>query len=190
MSIAWSTVENAIVSWVRAGSGLAAGKVYWTQQEGARPAGASIALRLGGFRPAGRDWFSIEELPELEQAPGADHRMLVRGARRAVLTMQAFPAASPASGAQASPSSAVAMLAAVVSARHLPTRIALLSAAKVGVLSFGSIQSVDGILGASFESRAVLEVQLAFAAEVSELGTTIETVEITNEMTGDEFVVP
>lgn len=190
MSIAWSTVEDAIVAWVRAGSGLAAGKVYWSQQEGARPAGASIALRLGGFRPVGKDWLTIEALPELEQEPGADYRFLLRGARRAVLTMQAFPTPPPATGAQPSPSSAVAMLAGVASNRYLPSRATLLSAAKVGVLSFGPIQSVDGIIGASFESRAVLEVQLAFAAEVSELGTTIETVEITNETTGDEIVVP
>ena len=56
-AIQWSTVEDAIWSWIVAGSGLAGDHVTWAQQTSPRPAGEFISLRLTMLDRKGSDFF-------------------------------------------------------------------------------------------------------------------------------------
>ena len=56
-AIPWATVEDAIWTWIVAGSGLAGDHVTWAQQTAPRPAGAFISLRLTMLDRKGRDFF-------------------------------------------------------------------------------------------------------------------------------------
>jgi hypothetical protein len=58
-----TTIENAVHAWVMAGSGLAADKVIWAQQEGPRPSGTYVALRFMSVRQVGQDWADVEDNP-------------------------------------------------------------------------------------------------------------------------------
>lgn len=269
---AWTTVEDAIHAWVAAGSGLAATSVVWEAQQGPRPAGPYISMRLGGVEAQGRDWVEVEAVPlviadlaltfaaddlgtalaahgrttgdgpvrfttsgtlpgglalatdywvivvspttlkiaasfadamaavpvpvditdagtgshtmsdtaDTEKA-GAEIRHVVRGPRRAVLTLQAFGGLAGTGHGVASPT---AMLTAVLAAHRLPTVNAALTAAGIGVGSREPVRTLDGLLtSAVSEARATTMITLHLTAEVSELGTYFDQVEATNNVT-------
>lgn len=177
MSIAWSTMAAAIQNWVEAASGLPDAKVYWGQQSSARPAPPFITLRIASLRRVGHDWQEIEE-------DGADINLTVRGVREGVLSIQCFGATAVGDA------SSLAMINAVITKASLESRRAALNAAGIGIASFGPVMNLDGIVGvATFEPRAAVDVRFYLAEEVSETSTYIETVEVTNEITGGEFAV-
>ncbi len=61
MSIAWQTVQDALVAWVRAATGLS--NVLWTGQNAQRPSAPYIAMRIMGVRQLGHDAPDVEENP-------------------------------------------------------------------------------------------------------------------------------
>ncbi len=64
MSIAWSTIKNAIAALVVAGSSLESSKVLWAGTNAPRPATAPyISMRLSGLRNMGRDSLESEDNP-------------------------------------------------------------------------------------------------------------------------------
>lgn len=116
---------------------------------------------------------------------GAELTMTARGVREATLSMQAFGGDPTGTG------TAMKLLSGVLAALALPARKEALSAAGVGIGRRNPVQSIDGIVGAvTFEPRASLEVRFFLTSEVSELGTYIESAEVENETTGDDFTVP
>jgi hypothetical protein len=181
--IPWETVEDAIHAWVTAGSGLDASKVIWSQQGGERPKAPYISLRIRSIRQIGQDWLKIQDATAPVTA-GSEIKHLAQGQREVGLSLQCF-----ASTAQSGMAAASLLESARASAR-LPTIHQALSDAGVGILQSEPVQSIDGFLGDSqFEPRAVLELRLMLASEVSEFSTYIETVEIENEITDTEFTV-
>lgn len=58
----FTTIENAIYSWVQSASGLAADKVIWERQSGRRPDGLWIGLSWS-VTPRGRDWVDAVSKP-------------------------------------------------------------------------------------------------------------------------------
>ncbi len=56
MAFTWTTIEDALIAWVRAGSALDADHVHWAQQAMPTPSGPYAKLRLGGMLAVGRDW--------------------------------------------------------------------------------------------------------------------------------------
>ena len=114
---------------------------------------------------------------------GAEIQMVGRGVRRMTIAMQAF--AGP-DGAGIGSSAPVGLLHGVASVARMPSRYAAFDTGKVGILSIGPVQSIDGKLGLGlFEPRALLEVQASTVAEMVETSTYVERVEVTNELTGD-----
>jgi hypothetical protein len=55
-ALAWSTIEDAIQSWIVLGSGLASDHVIWAQQNAPAPVGEFISMRMSVLEPRGRDW--------------------------------------------------------------------------------------------------------------------------------------
>lgn len=115
---------------------------------------------------------------------GAEVAMTVRGTREASLSIQCF--GGTATGA----TSPRAILESVRTALTFPSRRAALTAAGVGFAPIGPATAVDGVIGSSlFEPRAVMEARLFLAAEVSESGTFVERLEITNQLTDTVYDV-
>lgn len=116
---------------------------------------------------------------------GAEILSTARGTREAVVSIQAFGGTATEAGAPR------ALLERVVAFATLPSRRAALAAAGVGIGSLGTVQSVDGVVGASlFEPRATLEARLFITSEVSETSTYIASAAIEDLNTRVEFIVP
>ncbi len=174
-------VQAALHAWVVASTGLDASKVIWAAQEGGRPTGAYVSMRFMAIRPIGVDVVARIDHSADTPAPaaGSEIERKVCGTRELVLSLQCF------GGAAVGDVAPVSRLARVVAAAHLPSRRAAFRAARIGFLGAGPIQSLDGVLGHSFEPRAVLDVRLSVVAEASEFGTYIESVELLNQLTGE-----
>lgn len=178
----WTTIENAIVAWMLE-SGLDASKMHWSQQNADRPAAPYIAMRLTGITKSGSDWNTAVDNPS--PSAGEEITVYTRGPREATLEVQCFSV--DGFGA----ASALAYLTKVATAMGKGSVRAALDAAGVGIGNVTPVQSIDGFIGDTiFEPRAIMSVNLFLAEETSENTTYIETVEVENLTTGDEFVLP
>lgn len=175
MSIAWTTVETALHAWIVASSGLAANHVIWAQQNGPRPDGAFITMRLSTLRRVGQDW--------LEAPDSVTWR--ARGMRQGTLSIQCF------GGAAVGAAGATQILDYVVSRSVLPSSRDVLQAAGIGLAKLGTVQSLDGVINTTvFEPRATLEARFFLAQEVTESpvpvgGGTIDTAQVDGETATD-----
>lgn len=173
-----AATRAAIRAWVVAAtSGLGVTDVIWADQRGPRLAAPYLTLKLG-LRRVGQDWLEVRdnEFSDGEDGEEIQHRQ--RGVREGALTLTCYGSADGVEPTAASPE---AVLDAAQSGVRLPTAAAALRAANVGVLDFGPVGGPSGTLGGLLEPRAVLVARLSLSSEVSELGTYIESVEITDE---------
>lgn len=164
---AWSTIEDAIATWIATG-GVA---VTWAGQPHApRPAPPFVRMRLEGVRMVGQDW--IDVVDAAAPTAGAEIEHMARGTRTLTLSLQAFVVAG--TGALA----AAAILEKIITAARLPTARDALTAAGIGLGTVGMVKSIDGVINsATFEPRAVVDILLHTVSEQVETGTYIETVE-------------
>lgn len=170
------TEENAIHTWVTQASGLAADHVLWEGRH-PYPSGAWILMRVDAGGTFGRPWIS--------RAPSGVDEILYKaqGLRRATLRLQLID------GAEGGEASCVALLELVLRKRILPSFAQALSAGGVGVLTEGPVQWIPATRanGEIFEPRAVVDIELTHASEVSEVGPAIKHVELEGNVGfGDE----
>lgn len=168
--MSWSaTIEDAIRSWVATGTGLT---VIWADQNGPRPAAPFVALGRPTIRGQGIDWLDIEENPGGD--PGEDQTFTARGPRTVEITAQCF--AADATGA----AGAAVYLETLRSKARLPSQRATLHAVKTALAMFGPVQSSAEVTNsADIEPRAIATLTFHTTASASELGTWIETADIT-----------
>lgn len=172
----WATIRAAIVAWVRAATGLGAEFVFWSQAGRPRPSGRYVELRARRVNVVGRDW--VDATATVTPAAGSEATHTARGAREISVEMQCFEGI----GTSTADTPADYLERALLAAR-LPTRVAAFAAAGIGLGAVGDVLALDGDLGFTvFEPRAVVEVRFHTTASVTELGTSIETIEVTNEM--------
>ncbi len=167
----FDAIENAIHAWVVASSGLLAANVIWAGQGGPEPTGRYIAIRLPGLRRLGSDW--------KEYAGGVANVVTQRGVRTMTLSLQAF------NGPPLGNNSNLATLERVISASDLD----LLAAGGVGLGPVGAITVIDGDRSSLLDPRAVVDVTIHLASERTGTGTTIEHVEVQNQMAGTTVVI-
>lgn len=179
--IAWTTVENAISSWVRGASGLPDKRVVWGRQMIERPSGPYIALTISSLRTIGQDGQAMIE-------ESGEQKLLSRGQRECVVTMQCF------GGTATEDTSPLNILESVGTRMILPTYLDALDEAGIGPAEFGPIQSLDGLLSETFlEPRAIAEFRFFLAQDVEDpnsTGTYIEFVELENDDTDESTYVP
>lgn len=183
MTVAWTTVEDAVHAWVATASGITGSKVIWTGQNGARPAVPYIEVGLDVQR-LGQDW--IDTADAASPSPENEIDYLARGNRRLIVTINAY--GTPSTGT----STAKALLDAVMSKFKLPSIHDALVVAGVGVSTFGDIIDISAALNTSkIETRASLEAVAFLASEVSETGTYISDVDVTDQISvpDNEFTV-
>lgn len=186
--IDWPTIETAIRSWVIAGSGLDPSKVFFAGQGSTRPLAPFITIQVVDVKPLGRDWTDTDDNPT--PTPGNEIITTVRGERECTLQLQCF-GTSGGPGSQAfGASSCRALIERVFTACNLPSNAVALDDAGVGIGYFNTVQAMGAIINSTtWEPRAVGTMMFYLASEMSETGTYIETVEVTNEINGDEFTV-
>lgn len=170
------TTIAAIMAWVRAGSSVTA---VWAQQDG--PPVARPYIEVG--RPSvdearGLGWVDVEDNPT--PSAGAEILQVARQPVVIRVRLQCF-ATDPIE--DDATSAACAILSTLARKSKLPTMQDALRAANLGIMRIGGVQSTGGVVNsANFEPRAVLEVAFHGAAEVSETGTYVETVETDGEV--------
>lgn len=165
-AIPWTTVRDALQSWIALGSGLAGDHVVWSGQRDSngdpmqRPTGQYISLRLTVIAQRGQDWRDYVLV-------GSQFTEKLRGPRYATLTAQCFQG-SPVGGNEVDATSAMAVLHDALSAHRRDDINVALVAAGVGVTGFDPIQTTDAIIqSAKSEARALATVRLALASEIS-----------------------
>lgn len=181
MSLAWTTIEDAITAWVIAGSGIAAGSVIWGEQNGGRIATPYIDL-VTEIEDIGPDWIFTDDAA----APSAENEIdyFSQGMRRMTIRMRCF--GGPAKGS----TSAKARLEAVKASHRLPSNHEALRIADIGISEFSPVSNITGVLNSTkLEPRAMMDVIAFVPSSISETGTYIEVVSIENQSTGVEFEV-
>jgi hypothetical protein len=184
MAIAWTTVENALQTWLRLGSGLAGSKVIFGRQDGPKPARSFLTLRLGGIRPLGLD-DSEELVVEGTPVAGAEIEVRAGGLREFSVTVEARTVTTLGTGA------ARAILSQVQAALALPSVMDALSDAGCSCFDAGQVLEVSTVLDAAHEGRALLECRFYANEYVSEFVGYIEHVQLVDyPRAGVNTVVP
>lgn len=164
----WTTVENALRAWVRAGSGLSEAAVLWAEQMGARPEGAFASLRIGELTPERGAPDEVQAITDLAADPGEEIELRVNGRRELTVSVQLF-------GAPVTGTTALAILANVQAALALPSVVTALELAGLTVANIGAPLNVTAIKGTAFEGRAVLNVRFRTLVSLSEFTGYIST---------------
>ncbi len=173
-----ATEENAIHAWVTQASGLAEDHVLWEGRH-PYPSGPWILMRVRASGTFGRPWLSRE-------ASGVDEiEYKAQGLDQATLQLQLID------GDEGGETACVALLKTVLRKRILPSFALALSAGGIGFLREGSVQWAAGSTagGEIFEPRAVVDIELTLASEVSEVGPAIKHVEVEAEVTHAGVIV-
>lgn len=181
MSSNWATIEDAIFSWVVAGSGLGNSKVIWSNGEGPRPEAPYIAMR-GQVAHVGRPWSVVRDADH--PAPGQEIVRTSYSVKRLSLQLQCF------GGANTGLTSPAFVLSNLVDYSGLPTQREAFVAGGWAPSVFEPILDLSGVQnGAFFEPRAVLNCYGFITGEVAEAGTYIELATIENQITSETFEV-
>jgi hypothetical protein len=115
---------------------------------------------------------------------GGEIKVLSRSLMKAMLTLQCYT--NIGTGIDM----ATATLWRVNAKRLLPTPLAILEDANIGVIQFGRVLSIGGTQDlVFFEPRAVVDIMIHFTSEETENISSIERTEITNEDTSHTFTV-
>ena len=173
----WANLENAILAWVSAGSGLAAGQIYLADQDLRRTeTTARITYRLStGGSNAGPPELATDYSGA--RPAGTEVRYTAKQAGELVVQIQAF-APVPADGAS-SISPARNLMEACRGALGLPSVRDALNAVGLGVLDEGKVQRLAAVAGSTFEDRAHLDVRFFLTLAAQEQLGYIATVSIT-----------
>lgn len=127
---------------------------------------------------------TIVDTPDTVRA-GQELLLTARGMRMAVLSVQAYAGPPPSGDLATGENSPFARLSRMKSHANLPSRVAALKSANVGVSVIGDVRATDGQLGPALaEPRASMEVRLFHSIEEQEFGSYAETLEYTNTLTG------
>lgn len=115
---------------------------------------------------------------------GQEIVLKARSVVKAILTLEAYSS----SGVGLNMPSAI--LWRINAKRLLPTALAILEDANIGVIEVGTVKAIDGMQDlALFEPRALVDIMLQLSSEDSDTTTIIEVTEITNNNIPDTFTV-
>lgn len=170
MSVSWVAIQSAIRLWISNATSLDGAHVIWADQDGPRPSGPYIVMRLTPRR-VGHGWTA--HVDNGTGTAGAEITYTHTSIRALELELQCF--AGEAQGA----SSSHALLDLCVDYAGLPSQMDAFRAAGWAPATFDPVQSISGVLGGStFEPRAVLRCRGMTSSQITETGTYIELAEV------------
>lgn len=179
---AWADMEGALHAWVVGASGLAADHIIWSAQDGRRPEGQHVELRIVGPRRLGSA--DVTKVEYVGTPAGEEIRLSAVGVREMTLRCTCY------GGDARGDASPRAILEDVRTKLALSTHRSALRLVGLTPFDDGAIQDVSMPLGTGFEPRSILEVKFYFAQRAEERVTYIEKAEITDETTDETFTVP
>ena len=173
-------VEDAIHAALSLASGLPATQVVWSDQDGPKPQGTMLTLRMGNSSVIGafdevRHTYDETRLPG-DDGVGREIEHRAYGIREFTLSVQAFTDKTVA------PTVARDLLEHIQAALVLPGASGLLDAAGVSIFDFGSVLNISSVSGTAFEGRALLDMRCYRIVEAAEFGTWIGSVETENHI--------
>lgn len=175
MATNWTAIEDAILAWVVASTGLAVGQVVFSDQNAAAPAGDYATVTVGDFIPLGGPAGT-----RIEFDAGADlGEEITHYAERLGelnVSVQAYTSATHGND------SARAVLEKAQAALELSTYRFQLNAVGLGVLDAGRVQWVPRVSNAAIEGRAVLDVRFALLQTAEQKTGYIATAEVTRDV--------
>lgn len=173
----WEEVETAIVAWVKAGSGLADGKVLLGNQGESSPDGAYIEVKIDGPFPFGQP--VVEHFFDGARPAGQELEERTTVSAEITVSLQAFGRyGTDATGS----ATGRAILAKTQLALELASIRDALNDAGLGLVDKGNVIDLSKTYGADFESRGSLDLRFSLKQSASEFTTYIETVEIDSEI--------
>lgn len=178
--IEWVTVRNAIHAWISDATGIPAARVIPADQNGPRPA-TPFAEFTTEVERVGQDWVDVDDAAAPVSGGEIDHKS--RGTRRMVVRVRVF------GGDATGSASSRALVSALIGTHILPTRQAALRAAGVGVAEFSRVTNVGGVINSTkIEPRAMLDITCFLSSEVTEAGTYIANVQVTDQISDPDNV--
>lgn len=177
-AIAWTTIENAILAWVMAASGLPERLIRWEWQRGERPAETYIVLQIDDVMKVGRDWKVVDDAPV--PVAGAELRVRSFGHRVGTLRMQCFL------GRGDTADLTVKILVDVVS--ELEAHVYDLDLNGVGIGDVSPVRLAVGGRKTTLDARSIVEFGLHFGSVAESRSTYIERMQVT--VNGSELWVP
>lgn len=161
-------VEVALHSWAQMASGFPASKIIWRRQAGPWPARPFIVLDVGDSQSVGSGW--SERTDTVSPQPGGEITYRARGQERLRASFDVITDVTTTS------QRAMAVLQRIRGYLRLPSVRDLLSAASMGVASFGPINVLDALHNKTQQlSRAQMDCFIYLPTEFTEVGTFIET---------------
>lgn len=171
--------ETAIHQWVIACSGLTENFVIWAQQSSPRPNAQFITMNLASVQVIGQDWTKHQDADPVVESEEVE--LITSGVREVRLSLQCF------GGIPTGANSPRARLERIIDNSSTPGRRQDLKNAGIGLLRFSPVQSLSGLVNATLEPRAALDVFLSISHEIIETATYIETAEITGTVDEEEM---
>jgi len=173
----WSTAQNAIVAWIKAGTGLS--RVVWSNQSVPKPAHDFVQVRLAAVRKLGGDELtrdqdlsrgptaSDEDFPLVLDVPGTEIEFTVQGERELTLSIQVHTARAVITP--------VALLSRLQTSLSLESVRTGLLAAGLAPTDPGVVRDLSALVDTGWEGRASLECRFQFTETLSEFTTFIES---------------
>lgn len=174
MPINWQTVEQAIRTAVKAGTGLADAAVYFSPQDGARGDAPFVTIRLGGAQSLG-SVDEVQETTDLTQV-GSEIETKVVGQREFSVSIQCFTPKA------VKDDSAKARLSRLQTYLSLPSVVDTLANAGLSVYDLSEVREISTVLDTKFEGRAILELRCYVAETATERIGYIDEVEFKSYM--------
>lgn len=174
-SVDWTAIEDAIWTWVWQASGLPGTQVIWSGQAMPQPGSTFIDLAIEGATRIGLG-DSVVWRVNPGGAAGAEGLLIGRGQQRCSLVIRCF------AGAATGATKPLAILNEVMSALGAD-EIAVPLARLVGIGTCSDVTMISGVVNSTLlEPRAQVTVKFFVGSETNRTITTIETVNITDEI--------
>jgi hypothetical protein len=172
MALDWAVVQNALIAWLKTGSGYGTGAAIWRDQNRKKPATDFLTAKVIDLSSIGMP--DVRQLQDLARAGngtttvGTEIEFQVDAFKRLTVSVQAHTSSTVGSG------KALAVLSKVQTSLHLETVRSALRVAGLAPFDFGQVQDLSAVVDTEFEGRAALTCGFYLTETLSDYATYIE----------------
>lgn len=175
--MSWVAVENALVAWIRAASGLPESAVLLANQKATQPALPFIELKLSPPRRSFSSRPSVVQSYDGSAPAGQEIALTAVFEIEITVQLQAFT--DPTSG----DSDARSLLQQVHDSLGLESTLQPLRDVGLGLSDAGDIVDLTALANTKFQGRAALDIVFITSSEAVEKNTYVATIGLTSTVT-------
>lgn len=179
----WSTVQDALRSWVSAATGVALASVIMAEQDGPRPTKPFATIRVSGIRRLGAFDGSAATTTAGTPDPGEEVTLTTGGHRELGVSVNVFTV--PTQGA----SCAFALASKLHAQADTEGVRATMKAAGASLFEVAPVRNLNDVFRTAMEGRAQVDARLYVTESVTELTTYIEFATV-NDGEANEIQLP